>query len=184
MFQIGNQVWMAENLKVSRFNNGTDISQVFVDSSFYNYGNPAWSYYNDSVEYNNPYGKLYNNFVVTSNFNVCPTGWHIPSYNDCLELKSYLPLVNNGGVLKSTGYNFWKSPNGGATNETGFSAVGGGKRDYLTYIYFKEGSFYWVSGNYYFVLSNENNINSSYNDFGINNSVFAGDGYSIRCVKD
>ena len=182
---IGEQVWMAENLRVSKFNNGTPIEQLIVDSVFHNYGNPAWCYYNDdSIQFNNPYGKLYNIYVVNNNKNICPTGWHIPTYDDYLIFKSNLPTENNGGVLKSTGFNYWNSPNTAATNETGFSAIGGGIRENSTYKYNKEYSHYWVKDNFYMIL-----VGLGYppnTEIGIdnNNNFNMTNGYSIRCLKN
>ena len=194
--QIGNQTWMAENLRVSKFNNGISINEVNVNNSFYNNGNPAWCYYNDSVQYDNPYGKFYNEFVVTNNNNnnVCPTGWHVPTTIDFETLTSNLPSINNnGGTLKSTGYNFWNSPNSGATNETGFSAVGSGIRENL-YFYGRKGysAFWlqdiWLQDNYYFAIDfmstsgGPDGVGDCY--IGNEGTSYAGDGYSIRCVKD
>jgi uncharacterized protein (TIGR02145 family) len=192
--QIGNQTWMAENLRVSKFNNGSSINEVAVNSSFYNNGNPAWCYYNDSVHYNNLYGKLYNSFVVTNINNVCPTGWHVPTTIDFETLRNHLPSVNNnGGTLKSTGYNFWKSPNAGATNETGFSAIGTGIREDQNYNGGKEFSPFWLQDNYYFALGymstsgGPNGVGDCYlggNGTGGTGIQNDGDGYSVRCVKD
>ena len=181
---IGEQVWMAENLRVTKFNNGNPIEQLIVDSLFHNYGNPAWCYYNDdSIQFNNPYGKLYNIYVVNNNKNICPTGWHIPTYNDYSIFKSNLPIENNGGVLKSTGFNFWNSPNTLATNETGFSAIGGGIRENSTYKDNKELSQYWVKDNFYMILSSLGTPPSS--EIGISNDIFnMSNGFSIRCLKD
>jgi uncharacterized protein (TIGR02145 family) len=186
--QIGNQTWMAENLRVSKFNNGSPINQVTINNSFYNNGNPAWCIYNDSVQYDNPYGKFYNEFVVTNSNNVCPIGWHVPSYSEYETLKNNLPSIDhNGGAIKATGYNFWKSPNSGATNESGFSAVGSGIREDLNYTNGKEICQFWLQDNYFFALgyytfSGSNGIgNLSLGNAGI---PYAGDGYTIRCVKD
>jgi uncharacterized protein (TIGR02145 family) len=185
--QIGNQTWMAENLRVSKFNNGSAINEVTVNNSFYNNGNPAWCYYKDSIQYNNLYGKLYNEFVVTNNNNVCPTGWHVPTINDFQTLKDNLPSINSGGVLKSTGYNFWNSPNEGATNETGFSAVGSGIRnDFDNYYGIKAATYFWLQDNCYFGMVYTSPGGPSYGaiETMVYGSNYPGQGCSIRCVKD
>jgi uncharacterized protein (TIGR02145 family) len=89
--------------------------------------------------YNNIYGKLYNSYAVNNNNGLCPTGWRVPTLNDWNNLIVYLdsnalPNYNGllswnaGGKLKETGTIHWNSPNTGATNETGFTALPGGWR--------------------------------------------------------
>lgn len=177
--QIGTQTWMAENLKSSKFNNDTLISQIIESTSFNNFNNPAWCYYDDNVQNNNKYGKLYNIHVVTSNYNVCPTGWHIPTFTDYLTLKS--SVNSDVGSLKSTGYSFWNSPNPEATNESGMSLSGSGQREETNFVGIKEVFVMWINeNNYYFVIGN---TAGEYLGTGLN-TMSSATGLSIRCLKD
>jgi uncharacterized protein (TIGR02145 family) len=178
--QIGNQTWMAENLKVSKFNNGLLINEVNSNFNFSNGGNPAWCVYNDSIQYEIDFGKLYNESVIVSNNNVCPTGWHIPSDMDVSTLIGVLPADNQEGALKSTGFSFWGMPNNNATNESGFSAVGSGLRSF-TYDSRKAAASFWYKSGSYAPRFTVQSVSS-----GLSQGDFSTDpiGASIRCVKD
>jgi uncharacterized protein (TIGR02145 family) len=119
---IGTQVWMKENLKTTKFSDGTDIPLMTDVWDAPNYG---W-YNNDSATYANPYGALYNGYSVKTG-NLCPSGWHVPTNEEWTTLADYLDGDSvAGGKLKETGTTHWISPNTGATNETGFTALPGG----------------------------------------------------------
>lgn len=131
---IGNQEWMGSDLKTTKYANGDAI--IHADNSWgtngwatLNAGGWCW-FNNDSATYDYSYGKLYNAFAVNDSRNVCPTGWHVPDTADWNILENYLggKLVA-GGKLKATGTQFWFSPNTGADNSSGFSAVGAEYRD-------------------------------------------------------
>jgi uncharacterized protein (TIGR02145 family) len=180
--QIGNQTWMAENLKVSKFNDGTVISEIQLPNVFNNLGQPHWCYYDDNPLYENPYGKLYNSIVVSNTKNVCPTGWHVPTNQDILELNNSISSYNNVGVLKSTGYNFWDSPNPYATNETGFSAIGSGQRGTI-FEGFKTFFGIWTKDTFYAVIGNYGT--EPWAEFSlVPEDAWSSEGYSIRCIKN
>lgn len=128
--KIGNQVWLAEDLKVSRLNDGTPVKQEKDPKLWISTKDPAWCWYaNDSANYSFPRGKLYNWYAVNTG-KLCPQGWHVPSNREWEDLQIYLGGDSvAGGKMKTTGTFFWRSPNVGATNETGFSAIPGGYRD-------------------------------------------------------
>jgi uncharacterized protein (TIGR02145 family) len=154
--KIGNQVWMKENLRTSKYNNGELIANIPGSDVWAGLPTGAYCWYNnDSATYNIPYGKLYNWFAVDTG-NLCPIGWHVPSNADWTILTNYLGgLSVAGGKLKEAGYDHWLSPNTNATNESGFTAVGTG---YLHY----SGAF-WGLGTYCFYWSsNEYNISQAY----------------------
>ncbi len=117
----------------------------------------------------------------------CPTGWHLPSDPEWMELTTCLggePLA--GGKLKETGTAHWDSPNTGATNESGFTALPGGYRHYINQIFDKVGyGGYWWSATENdppleawnrVMLHNENYVATDYKARGY--------GFSVRCVKD
>lgn len=154
---IGTQEWLAENLKTTKYSNGDIIPNVTDNTQWSNLTTDAWSYFNNDSQYEIPYGKLYNWYTATDARNVCPTGWHVPANDEWSTLINYLdPNANGGnftpntagGKMKSTGIQYWNSPNIDATNQSGFSSLPGGSRNYFgdglsNYINFY--SFYWTS---------------------------------------
>jgi uncharacterized protein (TIGR02145 family) len=139
---IGNQVWMAENLKSITFNDMESIS--------WNFGY-CW-YNNDVTTYKATYGALYNWSSVYSG-KLCPVGWHLPTIVEWSTLDTYLGGQNvSGGKLKESGIAHWLVPNEGATNESGFTALPGGQRSnrysYINNPYFSSmdsSGFWWAS---------------------------------------
>jgi uncharacterized protein (TIGR02145 family) len=110
--QIGDQTWMAENLKVTHYRDGTNSEVVW--------------YNNDPSTYKDTYGALYTWYTVSSD-KICPTEWHVPSKSEWITLTTFLGGESvAGGKLKETGTIHWTSPNTGANNETGFTALPGG----------------------------------------------------------
>ena len=147
---IGNQEWMAENLKTSIYRNGEAIATNLSNAEWENTINTqigAWAFYNNDSLYDCPYGKLYNWFAVADPRHVCPTGWHEPTDGEWTILIEYLGGGSvAGGKMKSTGTQYWFEPNQDATNESGFSALSGGNRfvngDFDEFGYYGE---YWSS---------------------------------------
>ncbi len=182
---IGNQVWMAENLRTTKYNDGTDIPFVTDASEWNDLLSPAYCWYNnDIVEYGSSYGALYNWYSVNTN-KLCPTGWHIPTDNEWMLLANYLGGADvAGGKLKEKGTLHWQSPNNNATNETGFTGLPGGYRDgYGSFLLVKNFGFYWSSSEFntndgwsHCLYYDNGNLIRGYND-GL-------DGFSVRCVKD
>lgn len=133
--QIGNQCWMAENLRTTRYHDGSSIPNVTdsVDWQWLTTG--AWCNYQNNPGYDAVYGKLYN-WYAAANPNICPLGWHVPSQADLTDLANYLGGGSvAGGKLKTTGTvqggtGLWEAPNTGASNETGFSALPSGARSF------------------------------------------------------
>lgn len=126
--QIGSTTWMAENLRTSRFCNGDIIPNPNQTNDWINSGNsknPAWIHYNNNSSNDYPFGKLYNWYAFSDSRNICPCGWRIPTIQDWKTLANNLGS-NAGGKMKSLGTEFWKTPNTGATNESGFSALPSG----------------------------------------------------------
>lgn len=128
--QIGEQVWLAEDLKTTRFNDGELIPLVPGHSVWVGISTPAYCWYgNDSVKFSFPRGKLYNWYAVSTG-KICPIGWHVPSNQEWTALSRFLGGDSiAGGKLKTPGTIFWRIPNKGATNSTGFSSFPGGYRN-------------------------------------------------------
>jgi uncharacterized protein (TIGR02145 family) len=126
---IGTQVWMVENLKTTKYNDGTSIPYVTEELSWVNLTTPAYCYYDNIEGYKSSYGALYNQYVIMTG-KLCPPGWHVPSYTEWNTLMYYLGGSNvAGGKLKEAGASHWLDPNTAATNETGFTAFAGGARN-------------------------------------------------------
>jgi uncharacterized protein (TIGR02145 family) len=141
--RIGNQVWMAENLRNTKFYDGTSIPLVTDISEWENLTTPGYCWYLDEwAPYDISYGALYNWYAVNTG-KLCPIGWHVPTDDEWKQLEIYLGMsramadqtgwrgTNQGGKLKESDTIHWQSPNTGATNETGFTALPGGFRYYL-----------------------------------------------------
>jgi uncharacterized protein (TIGR02145 family) len=127
--KIGSQFWMAENLKTTKYRNGDSIrttSLATLDITSEN--TPKYQFAYDRNESNTEtYGRLYTWYAATDRRNVCPTGFHLPTEEEWTTLISYLGGESvAGGQLKETGTTNWKSPNTGATNNSGFAARSGG----------------------------------------------------------
>jgi uncharacterized protein (TIGR02145 family) len=181
---IGTQTWMAENLKVTKYRNGDVITNITDGTAWENAKTGACSDYDNTL--NSTYGKLYNFYSVIDSRNIAPIGWHVPTDAEWATLTEYL-----GGVmvaadkLKEAGTTHWKSPNTGATNESGFTALPGGFRSYF------EGKFYQIGTTGSWWTSSDNGAIMAWNrdvyyniSTETNYSNDKANGYSVRCVKD
>jgi len=126
---IGTQTWMSENLKTTKYKDGTSIQFVNDSAAWSHLSTPGYCWYNNEESgYGNTYGGLYNWYVVETG-NLCPTGWHVPTDAEWSTLTDHIGGESvAGGKLKESGTTHWISPNTGATNETGFTALPGGHR--------------------------------------------------------
>lgn len=185
---IGSQFWMAGNLRVTLYNDGTPIPNVTLSTSWGTLSTPAYAWYDDSMAGANTYGALYNWYVVDTlsngNKNVCPVGWHVPSEQDFMELINYLGGESVAGIqLKEAGNVHFLESNETATNESGFTAIPGGYR-FNTSNY--EKGFYAQ----YWSTTATNSTHAKFVDIEYDGEyAFIPDqakeiGNSIRCVKD
>jgi uncharacterized protein (TIGR02145 family) len=187
--RIGNQIWMKQNLKVTKYNDGTPIPQVKEAGDWAMLATPAYCYYNnDESNYKNIYGILYNGWVVDVKINggknICPAGWHVPTNDEWTNLINYLGgEAYAGGKLKDTSA-YWKAPNKQATNESGFSALPGGGRDnFGKFNSVGEYSWWWSSTESDAANAFEQAMGFDFSDVGrgVNNKKT---GDAIRCIKD
>ena len=186
---IGNQEWMAENLNVSKYNDGTPIPNESDTIKWFKLEFNAWMNNRPKAYDNMKYGKLYNGFVVDStlngNKNVCPTGWHIPSDQDWTILSDYLGGANVAVKMKEVGEKHWKS-NKNATNASLFTALPAGVLYETKDSSFAVGNYtaWWSSTKFVF---NTFYVIRSFSDnepFLENTQASNLSGLSIRCVKD
>jgi len=199
---IGTQCWTESNLKVTKYNDGTDIP---LDASGGSNGNGAgetWStritgartvYEHDNNNLN-VYGYLYNHYAVKDSRKICPSGWHVPSDSEWNTLIIAIDPTGNtntgkqsliaGGKMKST--TLWKSPNTGADNSSGFSALPSGRRQ-QTGFFTKKGdrTVFWSTTSYpgssSFISTREIEYNFSWVDWDY---AYSAEGIPIRCLKD
>ncbi len=177
---IGEQVWMAENLKATHYRNGDPIPNVADFSEW------VWLTTGAYCEYISvaTYGRLYNWYAVDDSRGLAPEGWHVPTDAEWQTLVDYLGGGSvAGGKMKETGTTHWNSPNTGATNESGFSALPGGFRG--------GGIFTGIGDNALFWSSSEANSSDAWyrylNSFSSEidrNDTGKPSGFSVRCVKD
>ncbi|HRZ96914.1 MAG TPA: FISUMP domain-containing protein, partial [Paludibacter sp.] len=180
---IGTQVWLADNLKTSRYRNNVTIPDKSNDVTWGTITTPAYTDYSSPIT-STTYGKLYNWYAVTNNNNLAPKGWHIPTDNDWAILSDFLGgAALAGSKLKEKGNTHWLNANIDATNKTGFTALPGGSRSTDGNIYDFGNVGYWWS------TTEGSNVNSAYyryltNTSGALNSAFYNikAGMSVRCV--
>jgi uncharacterized protein (TIGR02145 family) len=187
--KIFNQIWMVENLNVSNFKNGDAIHEAKTNDEWTKAGveeKAAWCHCNNDAENDRVYGKLYNWYAVIDPRGLAPSGWHVPTDEEWSTLLNYLGGESVAcGKLKETGTTHWASPNTGATNEIGFTALPGGHR-------FLNGSFYGIGSSGDWWTSTKNSTGG----FAISRGIYYGsdwdyrgednkqNGYSVRCLKD
>ncbi len=151
---IGQQTWLAENLRTTSYNDGTSIPKVTKSWSELTASGFCWYDFNDVG--NNNYGPLYNWPAVNSG-KLCPDGWHVPDDTEWNVLDDYLGGIGTaGGYLKATG-EAWESPNLGATNYAGFNALPGGCSSAADGNFTGKGVFttWWTSSTDYYFNENE-----------------------------
>jgi uncharacterized protein (TIGR02145 family) len=183
---IGNQLWMAENLKTVHYRDQTPIpSAPLTSSEWLGLTTGALCYYdNDELNNKNIYGPLYNWYAVADERTLCPSGWHIPSNDEYLELRDYLGGLSIAGAkMKETESGLWDFPNTGADNSSGFTALPGGDRDDGAFGSIHNGTGWWSS-----TEVDEENAWSHYLYYS-NTSFFPSpdakvSGCSVRCIKD
>ena len=181
---IGTQTWMAENLRVTRYNDGTAIPLVTDGTAWGNLTTPAYTWYNNTAS---DYGALYNYYTVadTNSLNVCPEGWHVPTDTEWTTLTGYLGGISvAGGKMKEGGLAHWENPNTGATNESGFTGLPGGYR-------YNDGTsnsigtagWWWSSTEISSGIAWSRSLSYNYGGVYVN-FPFKQDGFSVRCLRD
>jgi uncharacterized protein (TIGR02145 family) len=182
---IGTQIWMAENLRTTRYNDGTAIPLVKDEAAWAGLSTSGYCWYrNEEANFKETYGALYNWYSINTN-KLCPMGWQVASDAEWTALTTYLGGESvAGGKLKETGTTYWVDPNSGATNELGYTALPGGFRYY-------DGKFFDFGFSGYWWSSEESSESRAYfrfmyfddsNFYRFNNAKKMG--LSIRCIKD
>jgi uncharacterized protein (TIGR02145 family) len=188
---IGTQVWMAENLKTTSFNDGASIPEVSANDAWCTTWTPACCWYdNDEESGRNTYGALYNWYAVSTG-KLCPAGWHVPDSTEIQKLTICLGGQDvAGGKMKVPGTQFWDPPNTGATNSSGFSGLPAGLRWGDNGGFFRKGRllYLWTPS-----MGDSKNrtpwawsyiISYDYSSLGLVPATSLSHGYSVRCIKD
>jgi uncharacterized protein (TIGR02145 family) len=199
---IGTQVWMKENLKTSKYNDGEAIPLILDGTAWRNLFTEGCCWYENNIaDSKKIYGLLYNWHTINTG-KLCPKGWHVPTDDEWLQLISFLdpnallrwPIESYvaGGMLKETGTINWTSPNP-ATNESGFTALPSGKSISGTSFFDeKEHGNFWATGvretspldpgleyyGWHYIMNFDNTeVNSFYDRYFLQLN-------SIRCIKN
>ena len=182
---IGTQIWASENLSVTNYRNGDPIPKCTDLNEWWNLTTGAYCDYNNDAAQSATYGRLYNWYAVNDSRGLAPAGWHVPSDAEIDLLRNYLGGdYKAGGKLKETGVKHWTTPNNGATNDYGFTALPGGYRGAW-------GSYKYMGSYCYFWTATSRNQSAAWCDFllGSNSNMMdeGGDktyGMSVRLIKD
>lgn len=195
---IGNQVWMDRNLNVTHFRNGDEIPHASTAREWQQAaerGNPAWCFYNNDPNNEASYGRLYNWYAITDPRGFGPEGWRVPSDYDWGVLERHLGMsmvqleqfewrgTDQGNKLRQEGRQFWRAPNAGANNQSGFTALPGGYR--------QPGGVFETMGVYgsWWTSTPQNDQNAYYRDLsamhaGVYRGAYPkGCGFSVRLIK-
>lgn len=183
---IGTQTWMADNLRTTKYNNGTSIPNVTDNVTWTSLTTPGYCWYNNDLYNKNYVGALYNWFVLDSG-NICPAGWHIPTDNEWTVLANYLGGSTIAGAkVKEIGTSHWDEPNTGATNSSGFTSLPSGHRSD------SDGSFagmftfetLWSSTEYNELKPYYRSISWTNTELWRGSGGYKQIGKSMRCIKD
>jgi len=184
IIEIGNQCWTKENLKTTKYADGSVIPNVTSDSQWTGLTTGAWANYENSAVNDAVYGKLYNWYTVADPRNVCPTGWHVPTDAEWRTLTDFLgeELVVGGKMKSTTG---WQAPNTGATNESGFSGLPGGGLFNFNGTFNDVGyiGYWWSSSEFFTSIAWYRSL--AYDDVVTGRDAnFKHWGFSVRCLRD
>jgi uncharacterized protein (TIGR02145 family) len=194
---IGTQVWTNKNLDVTTYRDGTPIPQVTDPTAWVNLTTGAWCYYNNDPANGAIYGKLYNWYAVAGihdaeslanpalRKNLAPTGWHVPSDDEWSTLISFLGGGSvAGGKMKSTGTSLWQNPNTAATNQSGFTGLPAGFRDFFgTSSIIRLRGLWWSTSENFGVYAWGRYLNCT-DGTANRNEYEKWYGFSVRCLKD
>lgn len=184
--QIGTQIWMVENLKTTKYRDGSSIPNVTDDAAWGLLTTGAYCEFKNDKNNGNIYGKLYNWYAVTDTRNLCPAGWHVPTDPEWTALSTFLGGNTIAGAkLKEAGSTHWYGANVFGTNEVGFTALPGDFRPsngiIVYHLFFS--AYFWTS-------TQASTANGYYNWIPYSDKLLTRSstskkvGYSVRCIKD
>jgi uncharacterized protein (TIGR02145 family) len=182
---IGTQVWLVENMRVTKLNDGTPIPLVTDDASWSSVTTPRYCWVNNLIAYKEPYGALYN-YATISTGKLCPSGWHVPNDTEGNIMANFLGGASvAGGKLKEAGTLHWQTPNAGATNETGFTALPGGMRYWGgTFTEFGFACYLWIVRPVDATHAVSGYLHYTSGQLLNNPDEYMPSGLSVRCIAD
>lgn len=182
---LGTQTWMVENLKVTHYRNGDPIPVIVEDTAWSELTTGARCAYEHDTALGSVYGQFYNWFAVTDLRQICPAGWHVATDQEWQTLIDHLGgEAVAGGKMKERDTLHWLSPNTGATNESGFTALPAGARSF-------DGMFYLMQSHAFFWSSTGTTGNMAWFRYLEDLDAYIGrtadvttSGFSVRCIHD
>jgi uncharacterized protein (TIGR02145 family) len=181
---IGPMCWMKENLKTTKYRDGSPILNITDDSDWQSTASGAWSNYDNNPSNDAIYGKLYNGYALLNSVSICPEGWHVPTFQEIQALVNYAGGDHTSYNLRSP--DLWNPPGIPATNSSGFSALPSGLRNAEGW--FQEGE---RRTNIASILSSSSEPQKFYTkaifanqEFISNENLNKNTGAPCRCVKD
>ncbi|MEI6140104.1 MAG: fibrobacter succinogenes major paralogous domain-containing protein [Mariniphaga sp.] len=183
--KIGNQIWMLENLKTTKYRNG-DLIPNIADTLWKNLYTAAYCWYGNKIAHKSTYGAVYNWYAVSDSRNIAPTGWHVATrieWETLIENQGGITIA--GGKLKEAGTTHWTDPNTGATNSSGFTALPGGFQESIGGGVYGMGKYgdWWSSTSTSTTLAWNCELSSI--SVAVRTMSFTKKGgFSVRCVKD
>lgn len=185
---IGTQQWLKENLRTTKFNDGTPVPLVTDNAAWEALGTSGYCWFDNNASQNKePYGALYNWYAANTG-KLCPTGWHVPDEADWINLENQLLGYEvAGGKMKELGTAYWNDPNIGATNSSNFSGRGHGQRNPDgAFDYMKKYGEYWSTTEGAIDVAKVRGMANN-SEYLLGGGVFFKDkicGLAVRCIKD
>jgi uncharacterized protein (TIGR02145 family) len=181
---IGTRWWMAENLRCTKYSDGTSIPDVADKTAWKSSGSGSLCDYENNPANGGVYGKLYNWHTVQTG-KLSPPGWHVPADKEWATVTDYLGgIAVAGGKLKESGVEHWEATNVGATNESGFSAFGGGNRNEAgAYGFIRKYGYFWSSSEKDGITAWARKI-GHYGTEVLRHHYDMNCGFSVRCVRN
>jgi uncharacterized protein (TIGR02145 family) len=188
---IGNQEWLQQNLRTTKFCNGDEIINL-IGKEIWSPTIPAWCNYENLINLDETYGKIYNFYAVSDSRNLCPCGWHVPNINEFQTLINFLGGTNSAAnEMVMDGINYWTNPT--TFNSSNFNLLLGGMRywnDNFDFKWMNDNTILYTSsvgGNGYpeviqFDSGTATQLNLSL--FGADGTLNKGIGGYVRCIKD
>ncbi|MES2679332.1 MAG: fibrobacter succinogenes major paralogous domain-containing protein [Bacteroidota bacterium] len=178
---IGSREWTQENLRVTHYNNGDQITKLTNSTDWTQAFSGAYCYYDNNITNMTTYGALYNWYSVNDSRKLAPAGWHIATQADWEDMLITLGGINVAGPkMRITTPQYWPT-NSSCNNQSGFSAIPAGARNSGNYISLLSSAVFWSS------TSSSSSVAMAYNlspDYLYNAAAQWNDGKSVRCVKD
>jgi len=194
--QIGDQIWMADNLKVTRFNDASPLEESLSRIDFQSTGDEkkaAWTYSNYNTSHLESFGRIYNGYVIKADKNICPVGWKVPNIDDWNILFLYLRSTNSSdmagtGILRSTGTRseqsgLWEHSSYSATNAFKFNLEPAGYIDDQGFMINQYIGAYLWTGDIHETAGFDMRVTNTTDSFIYQGSIPKESGRSIRCFK-